>query len=1089
MDELFRLSIGGSANSDVNISGGEAAGPTSLSADGADRNLIQPPYDGQTFGSLEEMVQYLQSYAKAIGFQWRYRTSRKNKSNGERCGVRMVCTKEGTNKPRGKSPKYFRPSGREGCNVAMSSSLQSDGRWKISKIHLQHCHEIDLNAIPLHMRQHLLELNDRSGTEEEEEEENEEEEEGKPYDGQTFGSYAELIQFLFSYAKNVGFQWSIRTSRKDKNSGKTCGICMVCSKNKRRKRPNSEGEGCDVSLCSTLQKDGQWKINKTHLRHCHEMDPNATPILRRWYLLALNGRLGIEEEEGKEEGEEMEEGEGETEQEEAGNSSLSGDIDLPSINPLYNGQTFGSLQELIQYLCSYAKAVGFEWRKRTSRKNENSGEICGVRMVCNKEGKLSSLGPSMKKGCPVAVNSTLQKDGRWRINKINLEHSHEIDPNARPFLRRRQRYIPPQLRDPLVSNDRLGIEDEEEREEEEEEEGAVSVALEQPLDSSGDEYDSPSIMEEQPSFEASFNQQVLLFLLLLFADSFANAVDERGTICQQSPDLAGDAGQHWKKLKRDMGKMTTSNSDNIKQLSIMERTADVLISQYSGDDVKTTLQDVRKLIIGHKNKVFHLRSSKNSAQAECKNLYRENPDLSAMIDRAKLAIQVEESKLSQLTCEEARIEEAIQNLMAKKQSVLLQKASAAKNIENENQKMEELKNTQEKINKAENSFRRWQNEMSYANSTFISNLMGSKMVLFKFSNDEVSSQNQVKASVQRKIRQSIADEYPGLEPVLDDFLPKKSPLIVVKCQNHLNLVVVNNVPLFFNIRDGPYMPTLRLLHQYPDIMKKLQVDRGAIKFVLAGANIMCPGLTSAGGALDDEVDAETPVAIMAEGKQHALAIGFTKMSAKDIKSINKGIGVDNMHYLNDGLWKGIDLKRGGKSKKTKRTAPKSDDIYLKLLVKLYRFLVRRTGSKFNAVILKRLFMSKINKAPLSLSRLITFMKGKENKTAVLVGTVTDDIRVYEVPALKVTALRFTETARARIEKAGGECLTFDQLALRAPLGQNTVLLRGPKNSREAVKHFGPAPGVPHSHTKPYVRAKGRKFEKARGKRNSKGFRV
>lgn len=45
----------------------------------------------------------------------------------------------------------------------------------------------------------------------------------------------------------------------------------------------------------------------------------------------------------------------------------------------------------------------------------------------------------------------------------------------------------------------------------------------------------------------------------------------------------------------------------------------------------------------------------------------------------------------------------------------------------------------------------------------------------------------------------------------------------------------------------------------PNIMKKLQVDRGAIKFVLSGANIMCPGLTSPGGALDDEVGAETPV--------------------------------------------------------------------------------------------------------------------------------------------------------------------------------------------------------------------------------------
>ncbi|CAJ1974430.1 unnamed protein product [Sphenostylis stenocarpa] len=173
----------------------------------------------------------------------------------------------------------------------------------------------------------------------------------------------------------------------------------------------------------------------------------------------------------------------------------------------------------------------------------------------------------------------------------------------------------------------------------------------------------------------------------------------------------------------------------------------------------------------------------------------------------------------------------------------------------------------------------------------------------RFSGEDVSAQNQVKASVQRKIRQSIAEEYPGLEPVLDDILPKKSPLIVAKCQNHLNLVLVNNVPLFFSVRDGPYMPTLRLLHQYPNIMKKLQVDRGAIRFVLAGANIMCPGLTSPGGVLDEDVGAECPVAIMAEGKQHALAIGFTKMSAKDIKAINKGIGVDNLHYLNDGLWK------------------------------------------------------------------------------------------------------------------------------------------------------------------------------------------
>ena len=81
-----------------------------------------------------------------------------------------------------------------------------------------------------------------------------------------------------------------------------------------------------------------------------------------------------------------------------------------------------------------------------------------------------------------------------------------------------------------------------------------------------------------------------------------------------------------------------------------------------------------------------------------------------------------------------------------------------------------------------------------------------------------------------------------------------------------------------------------------------------------------------------------------------------------------------------------------------------------------------------------------------------------DKIAVVVGTVTDDVRMYEVPKMTVCALRFSDTARARITKAGGECLTFDQLALRAPTGENTLLLRGCKSHRDVAKHFG-APGA------------------------------
>lgn len=114
-------------------------------------------------------------------------------------------------------------------------------------------------------------------------------------------------------------------------------------------------------------------------------------------------------------------------------------------------------------------------------------------------------------------------------------------------------------------------------------------------------------------------------------------------------------------------------------------------------------------------------------------------------------------------------------------------------------------------------------------------------------------------------------------------------------------------------------------------------------------------------------------------------------------------------------------------------------------------------------------------------------EGRKDKVAVVVGTVTDDLRLFNVPKLTVCALKVTRRARARIVKAGGEVITFDQLAVKSPRGENTVLLQGPRNAREAVKHFGPAPGVPHSHTKPYVRSKGRKFERARGRRASRGY--
>lgn len=65
-------------------------------------------------------------------------------------------------------------------------------------------------------------------------------------------------------------------------------------------------------------------------------------------------------------------------------------------------------------------------------------------------------------------------------------------------------------------------------------------------------------------------------------------------------------------------------------------------------------------------------------------------------------------------------------------------------------------------------------------------------------------------------------------------------------------------------------------------------------------------------------------------------------------------------------------------------------------------------------------MSKINRPPISLARIVRFMKkpGRDGLTAVVVGTVTDDQRIWSIPKMTVCALRVTEKARARILKAG-----------------------------------------------------------------------
>ncbi|PYI03298.1 GTP-binding protein YchF [Aspergillus sclerotiicarbonarius CBS 121057] len=171
-----------------------------------------------------------------------------------------------------------------------------------------------------------------------------------------------------------------------------------------------------------------------------------------------------------------------------------------------------------------------------------------------------------------------------------------------------------------------------------------------------------------------------------------------------------------------------------------------------------------------------------------------------------------------------------------------------------------------------------------------------------------SNRSKVKSSVQRGLRQRFLETYPGFEPYIEEVLPKKAQLDAVKLPERATLYTTSNTntPLFYQPLDGPPIPHLKLIHEYPDALPTVQIDRGAIRFVLSGAALMAPGLTSAGGRLpdaDQAVEAGQVVAVKAEGKEMVCLVGVLKVGTEEIKSLGKGIVMDEGHYLGDGLWR------------------------------------------------------------------------------------------------------------------------------------------------------------------------------------------
>lgn len=124
-------------------------------------------------------------------------------------------------------------------------------------------------------------------------------------------------------------------------------------------------------------------------------------------------------------------------------------------------------------------------------------------------------------------------------------------------------------------------------------------------------------------------------------------------------------------------------------------------------------------------------------------------------------------------------------------------------------------------------------------------------------------------------------------------MPKLRNLVVHDLAEKVRLMTGKDLAILD--LDGTYLPFLScvsLLAKFPAV----GVDKGAIRFVCNGADVMRPGIVSHDGFAKGDV-----VCVMEPGGKY-LAVGMALVDGEDIQSMERGNAVKNLHYISDRHW-------------------------------------------------------------------------------------------------------------------------------------------------------------------------------------------
>lgn len=112
-----------------------------------------------------------------------------------------------------------------------------------------------------------------------------------------------------------------------------------------------------------------------------------------------------------------------------------------------------------------------------------------------------------------------------------------------------------------------------------------------------------------------------------------------------------------------------------------------------------------------------------------------------------------------------------------------------------------------------------------------------------------------------------------------------------------SLILVNGKPLLFEI-EGQLFPTVRGALEMKLQKRLVIVDKGAVRFVSNGADIMTPGVVEA----DPEINEGDLVIIVEETHRKPLAIGKALMEGPQMVEADSGKAIKSIIYVGDKLW-------------------------------------------------------------------------------------------------------------------------------------------------------------------------------------------